>query len=148
MSRTVQAAVAGVVATLLMTVVLYVGKWLGLFHTPPPKEISARAEEAAGTRPTGSTFSLNWLGAHLAFGALAGAVYPWVRRGYPGSGPVSGALYGLSVWFLAYVGVLPELGLYPDPVEDSTARQAVLVAAHVVYGATVGRLCADSAAGD
>jgi hypothetical protein len=42
------------------------------------------------------------------------------------------------VWFQAYVGVLPELGLYPSPTEDNTSRQVVMAAAHVVYGATVG----------
>lgn len=146
MRRTVLGAVAGLVATLLMTMVLYAGKWLGLLNTPPPKEVTGRVEAAAGTRPTGSTFSVSWLGAHLAFGVVAGAVYPQVRGAYPGSGLLSGALYGLTIWFLAYVGVLPELGLYPDPVEDNTARQVVLVAAHIVYGATVGRLCADAAA--
>jgi uncharacterized membrane protein YagU involved in acid resistance len=131
-----------------MTLVLYTGKWLGLLHTPPPQEISARAEGLAGTRPTGSAFSLSWVGAHLAFGAAAGAVYPWVRRAFPGSGILSGMLYGLSIWFQAYVGILPQLGLYPDPVEDRTTRQAILVAAHMVYGATVGRLCGGTTVGD
>lgn len=141
MRKVVQGSFAGLVATTLMTGVMYGGKWLGLLQTPPPKEISARGEGAAGVRPGGPAFSLSWVAAHLAFGVAGGAVFPWVGRAYPGSPSVAGALYGLSIWFQAYVGVLPELGLYPDPVEDSTSRQAVLVVAHLVYGATVGRLC-------
>jgi uncharacterized membrane protein YagU involved in acid resistance len=130
--------VAGLAGTVLMTGVIYAGKWLGLLQTPPPKEISARVEGAAGVQPTGSAFSLSWLAAHLAFGTVLGGLYPWLRKAYPGPPLVEGTLFGLSVWFQAYVGVLPELGLYPSPTEDNTSRQVVMAAAHVVYGATVG----------
>jgi uncharacterized membrane protein YagU involved in acid resistance len=140
MGKIIRGAIAGLAATVVMTGVMYAGKWLGLLQAPPPKEITARAEETAGADLGGSTFSLSWLAAHLGFGMAAGAAFPWAGRAYPGSPPLAGALYGLSIWFQAYVGVLPELGLYPDPVEDSSSRQAVLVAAHLVYGALLGRL--------
>lgn len=141
MRKTVHGAVAGIAGTVLMTAVIYGGKALGLLETPPPKEITSRAESKAGQRPSGSGFSVHWLAAHLGFGGAAGAVYPWVRKAYPGPPPIAGALYGLSIWFQAYVGILPQLGLYPEPTEDSTSRQAVIVSAHLVFGATVGRIC-------
>jgi hypothetical protein len=140
MGKTLRGSIAGLIATLPMTVVIYGGKALGLLHTPPPKEVTAGVESKAGGNPDGEGFSLTWIAAHVGIGAAVGALYPWVRPALPGSPTLSGALYGLSVWFQAYVGLLPELGLYPGPTEDSTSRQAVMVAAHIVYGATLGRL--------
>jgi hypothetical protein len=141
MKKTLRGALAGLAGTLLMTAVIYLGKALGLLQTPPPKEITARAESDVGMAPGGSGFSLTWAAAHLGFGAAVGAMYPWVRGAFPGPPLAAGALYGLSVWFQAYVGVLPTLGLYPEPSEDNTSREAVMVAAHLVYGATVGQIC-------
>jgi uncharacterized membrane protein YagU involved in acid resistance len=141
MKAMVRGMLAGLAGTVLMTGVIYAGKLLGLLRTPPPKEITSRAAADAGAHPSGGDFSLAWVAAHFGIGAVLGAAYPWVRGAYPGTPAVAGSLYGLSVWFQAYVGILPSLGLYPDPAEDSTSREAVMVAAHLVYGATVGQVC-------
>lgn len=141
MSKTLRGGLAGLAGTVVMTVVMYVGKSFGLLQTPPPKEITARAERQVGGTPAGAEFSVTWAAAHLGFGALVGAIYPWVRGAYPGPPLAAGSLYGLSVWLQAYVGVLPSLGLYPGPTEDNASREAVMLAAHVVYGATLGVFC-------
>jgi uncharacterized membrane protein YagU involved in acid resistance len=123
-----------------MTGVMYAGKSIGLLQTLPPKEITAHVQSMTDTETDGLAFSLSWLSAHLGFGAAVGALFPWLRQAYPGPPEVAGALFGVSVWFQAYVGLLPELGLFPPATEDTTSRQAVMVTAHMVYGATLGRL--------
>ena len=47
---------------------------------------------------------------------------------------------GLSVWAVSYQGWVPALGILPKASEDRPARPAVMVAAHVVYGAVLGAL--------
>jgi uncharacterized membrane protein YagU involved in acid resistance len=146
MMKAIRGAAGGLVATAIMTTVIYAGKALGLLQEPPPKQITENAERSAGVEPgqmPETAFTLSWLASHFGFGAVGGLLYPWLRRAYPGPPLISGALYGLSIWFQAYLGFLPELNLYPRATEDSTSRQAVMVAAHIVYGATVGVLSED-----
>jgi hypothetical protein len=47
---------------------------------------------------------------------------------------------GLAVWAVSYQGWIPALGILPKASEDRPARPAVMVTAHVVYGAVLGAL--------
>lgn len=133
--------VAGAAATGPMTAFMFGSQQLGLMYKPPPKQITERAErkagEAPGRRPP-SLLDTSWLAAHFGFGAAAGAAFGLLRRLYPGSSWEAGILHGLAVWAVGYVGVMPSLGLYPPPQKDRTSRAMVMVAAHVVYGCTLG----------
>jgi hypothetical protein len=51
-----------------------------------------------------------------------------------------GAAWGLVVWLVNYAGWLPKLGLMPAPEHDKPGRPAAMIAAHLVYGATLGAL--------
>jgi putative membrane protein len=76
---------------------------------------------------------------HFAFGAAAGALYGAVvdsRR----SSVLKGVAYGLTVWALAYGVGLPSLGLHPAATRDTTDRNEVLIASHLVWGAVLGKL--------
>ena len=140
MSKVVSGAIAGLAATGTMTVVILAGKAAGLLHTPPPKEITHRAEKSAGGRPeqqSQETFRLSWLAAHAAFGSAGGIGFAFLRGLLPGSPVLAGAAYGLAVWASNYLGVLPALGLYPDPEQDRNSRSLVMVGAHLVYGVTL-----------
>lgn len=141
MGRLIHGGAAGVLATALMSLVMAAGKAVGLMHEAPPKEITARSAEEAGVNPRQaprSTFHMSWLAAHVGYGAACGAVYAVIRRLLPGSAPVSGLIFGLLVWATNYLGILPALGLYPDPEEDRSSRVAVMIAAHAVYGISLG----------
>lgn len=137
MNALVRGSIAGVVATIPMTAVIAAGRLAGLIQTPPPKQITANAERDAGVHPSSmsrESFHASWLAAHLGFGAAAGAVFALIGRFLPGSERSEGLLYGLLVWATNYIGLLPSLGLYPGPTEDSTSRTVVMIVAHGVYG--------------
>ena len=57
-----------------------------------------------------------------------------------GSSVMAGIAYGLIVWALAYGVGLPSLGLHPAATDDTKDRNQVLIASHIVWGATLGRL--------
>jgi hypothetical protein len=76
--------------------------------------------------------------AHLGFGAVTGAAYALAPRIGP---PVlRGVVTALGVWAVSYQGWVPALGILPKASEDRPARPAVMIAAHVVYGAVLGGL--------
>ena len=87
--------------------------------------------------------------AHFAFGAFLGGAYalaaPLAVRVLPAAGraPAAGrgAVYGVGVWAATYGSALPALRLSPPPAQDRPRRQPRLLAAHLVYGATLGWLC-------
>ncbi len=75
--------------------------------------------------------------AHYAFGGIAGALFPLVA---PRSLPAAlgaGVLYGFGVWAGSYLGMLPALGVRHHARHDSVARSGMMIAAHVVWGATL-----------
>ena len=100
----------------------------------PPGRIVSRA--------TGRRHENLTLAAHLAFAATAGAAYgltPKTRR------PIlDGAAFGAVVWAVSYLGWLPATGLLPARSEPPR-RHALMLAAHLVWGACLGLLAAGSA---
>ena len=135
-------AVAGALGTLLMTPVQLLGlepssrrdqaRWM-------PRQVFSGlarrlgfAHKAAGDERTALAG-----GAHLAYGAVFGALYALWRRKRGGSLP-SGIAFGLAVWAGNYAGVLPALRIVAPPDQEHPAQTARLVAAHVVYGTVLG----------
>jgi hypothetical protein len=128
--------VAGAVATVPMSVVMLA------FRRPmgeqPPDAITKRAAHAVGAAPTEEQADALAVVAHLGFGAATGALYALAPRVGP---PVlRGVGTALGVWAVSYQGWVPALGILPKASEDRPARPAVMVAAHVVYGAVLGTL--------
>lgn len=139
MERYVIGALAGTIATAVMTIVISAGKVFGLLRTPPPAEVTTNVTNRVGIdpEPPDPEFTTGTLIAHHGFGAVCGAVYVVVRRFLPTSSPVAGLLFAALVWTTAYVGYLPLLKLYPWPDDDRHSRAAVIIAAHAVYGTTL-----------
>lgn len=130
-------AVSGLAGTVAMTGVMYAGKALGFLTVVPPKEITRHAERHAGMQPRRqprSIFTASWLASHAGFGATCGAIFALLRRVVPGPAAPLGVLFGLLVWAVSYIGLMPSLGLYPAPEQDRSSRSAVMVAAHVAFG--------------
>ncbi len=129
----------GAIATAAMSAVMLAGDRAGLMPEPPPTTITRDALEEVGVdRP--ALIAVAAPAAHLAFGALGGALYVALRRVLPGPGWLLGILFGLSVWAVSYKGWIPGLGILPPPEHDRPGRPAVMIAAHVVYGIVLGRL--------
>lgn len=139
MNRFVTGAVAGLVATGFMTVVISLGERLGWLQTPPPTQITTAITNRAGIdpEPVESGFNFGTLFAHAGFGAVAGALYVGGKSRLPNSPLVAGTIYGGLIWATAYGGYLPALRLYPWPDDDRRSRTVVMIAAHMVYGVTL-----------
>jgi hypothetical protein len=77
---------------------------------------------------------------HFGYGAATGAIYGSVSRSLPGPAPVRGALFGLGVWAVSYLGLLPALRVMPPATRHPAPRNALMIGAHVVWGAVMGLL--------
>jgi putative membrane protein len=109
----------------------------------PPRRVTMNVAEAAGVEavteePNAQTPVT--LAGHLAYGAAAGAAYG-ALAGRTEAPPVAeGVGFGLLVWAGSYLGWLPALGLHPSATQEPARRNALMIAAHVVWGATLGFL--------
>jgi len=134
---------AGTIATVPMTLVM-----AGLFrllprreqYPLPPREITEHVAEKAGvdehldeSKRTG----LTWL-AHFAYGAVCGAIYAPLTKLVPVPHVWWGVLFGLFVWLISYLGLLPALGLFPRVTKQPARRNALMIAAHIVWGLFLG----------
>jgi putative membrane protein len=77
--------------------------------------------------------------AHFAFGAAAGALYGALVASRRSSATL-GMIYGMTVWGLAYGVVLPYFGLHPAASHDTGERNQVLIASHLVWGLSLGKM--------
>ena len=82
------------------------------------------------------------LAAHFGYGAGCGALFGIVAPRHPAAAVASGIVFGLAVWAGSYIGWLPALGVRHHAKHDPPARSGLMIAAHVVYGATTGALTA------
>jgi len=75
---------------------------------------------------------------HFGYGALQGALYGALDRHLPGPALLKGIVFGLGVWTGSYLGLLPLSGLFNPATEQPLRRNALMIAAHVVWGASLG----------
>ena len=137
-------AVAGLVATVPMTFFMLAGKRRMSFWSQdplPPAQITHRAlrivdwDDDLTRDEKAALTAVN----HFAYGASMGALYTQLfAPRTAGSAVATGVGYGLGVWSLSYCGWLPVTGLYRPPTEDTAERNALMIAAHVVWGGSLG----------
>ena len=150
MNATMAGSIAGAVATVPMTAVM-IGLHRVLPGEPPeplpPREITENVAETAGAGPAMDAMDESGragttLAAHFSYGAAAGVGYaPFAGRS--GIHPAAeGALFGLAVWGGSYLGLMPATGLYRSATEEPAARNALMIAAHLVWGASLGLIFA------
>jgi uncharacterized membrane protein YagU involved in acid resistance len=108
---------------------MLLGNWFGGMATEPPRQIVHKL--------TGSRSALMTLVAHFGFGALCGVAYSAMPKPREAPPTVAGATFGVGVWALNYVGLLPTLGILSPP-EDAPRRAVTMSTAHVVYGTALG----------
>jgi hypothetical protein len=79
------------------------------------------------------------LAAHFGFGAATGALFAAGSKELQHQYPVAAGIgYGLCVWAGSYLGWVPGLRLMPPATRQPAARNIMMIAAHVVWGATLG----------
>lgn len=137
MRRVLFGALAGLSASMTTTTVMRAA----LNHFPVDKRRPLPHREAAD-----SVLGGKWdeerreeaaLAAHLAIGAAAGALMPLVNRK---TSVTQGAAYGLGVGVLNYLGWIPAVQLIADDYEPPVRRNALMAAAHVVWGALAANI--------
>lgn len=134
--RLLMGAAAGVVATGTMTLEFAAAKSLGFLGEPPPRKLTRRILTLAGHRPRGHALNLATAAAHVGYGAAGGALFGLLPR--PLRSATGGALFGVAIWAVSYMGWIPKLGLMRRPSRDRIGRPTSMVLAHVIYGATLG----------
>lgn len=109
-------------------------------HPLPPRHISEKLTRSVGLQLSErQSFALAIL-SHFAYGGAAGAVYAPLARRTRVQPIIGGVTFGLCLWGASYLGGLPAVGLYPSPAKDSAKRTALMVGAHIIWGAALGLL--------
>jgi NAD(P)-dependent dehydrogenase (short-subunit alcohol dehydrogenase family) len=135
-SRAGHGALAGLLATAAMSLVMLGAKRLGALGEPPPRRLVRRITAGLGpAAPRGRALDAAALAAHFAFGASVGTLFGLFPPTARTSG--GGALYGLGVWAVNYAGWLPKVGLMPPARRDRPGRQPAMIVAHLVFGAAL-----------
>jgi hypothetical protein len=135
-------AAAGAAATVPMTAAMLLSHRFLPAHLQyplPPRLITDRL--AATNSPQGPTAGLNHvptMAAHFAFGAGTGALYAMLPAEQE---PVlSGMAFGVAVWAASYLGWVPVSGLLEPATRHPKERVAMMIGAHLVWGAALGQV--------
>jgi hypothetical protein len=135
----IRGTISGVLATALMSTVFSAADHSGLFGRKPPRIIIDHFLPFLQDKTADRVALLS----HLGYGVAGGVVYAalplpagmsWaVRAG-------RGLVFGLCVWAASYEGWLPIAGVLPPAHRDKPGRAFSIIAAHIVYGITLGLL--------
>ena len=135
-------AVGGLVAAVPMTAFWAVAagripndEWRAL----PPRQIVrrlARKTQAERFLDRDEEVALTWA-SHFGYGAATGALWGVLARRTPLDSVPGGVAFGLGVWAVSYLGWLPVAGLMPPVERQSSGRNALMIAAHVIFGGTL-----------
>jgi uncharacterized membrane protein YagU involved in acid resistance len=128
-------AAAGAIGTAALSATILTSKAAGGVPISAPHEIAYRFRQKTGVpqQPV-------WFLGHFAYGAACGGIYALVRPLIPAPAPIAGAAYGLAVWAVSYLGLMPRLGLYPPPHWDKPSRRRTMIVGHVLFGVVLGLL--------
>lgn len=144
-SQLLNGALAGCIATAPMTAVMEaLFRWLprGNKYPLPPSEITTKVARDTGLHENvdHETHLFVTLVNHFAYGAAAGAIYGPLAPAVPLPAALRGIAWGLIVWLVSYLGLLPALGILRPATEHPPARNLLMIAAHGVWGAVLGVL--------
>ncbi len=141
---------AGAIATVAMTAFMKAAKrtlpaWQQ--YPLPPRMIVEETAARAGLQPALSTETKRDLTvlSHYGYGAAGGAMYAVLEQTLPVDATptatqdtLCGVSYGLAVWTLSYLGWLKLADFEVDASKQPWQRNALMIAAHVVWGGTLG----------
>lgn len=138
--RVVSSAVAGLIATAPMTVVMLILYRFLPWHERyelPPGQVTDSIGAKSGVRLRGIIDRVVTWTAHFGMGAVSGAFYAplSVLRQVPTA--AKGAVFGLSVWGANYMGILPAAEILPPATRHPMRRNALMIAAHLVWGSVL-----------
>lgn len=145
--KTLAGAAAGLAATVPMSAAM-----LGMHrrlpaderYPLPPRRITMRAAKAVGAKKhlDESQKQGLTLAAHFGYGTAAGVFFGLIAPKRAREAVPAGVGFALLVWSASYLGLMPALGLHPPATRDTVRRNALMIVAHVVWGASMGALAA------
>jgi uncharacterized membrane protein YagU involved in acid resistance len=137
-------AVAGLVATVPMTGVMLAGHAELPWHQEyplPPRRITERVASLVGIHREMKKNDVMTPGtyvSHFGYGTTVGAIYGAIAPQVSARPAVKGIAYGLMVWSVSYLGLLPAAGLHRPATREPSERNLLMIAAHIVWGAALG----------
>jgi len=108
----------------------------------PPREVAEALAVKLGVQRELTETQMQWLALalHFGYGMFTGAVFATIAPKRTGAAVGTGLLFGLGVWAGSYLGWLPASGVRHSPRWDPPTRTALLIASHLVWGASAGLL--------
>ncbi len=137
MRNTTAGAIGGVVAGVIISGVMAIGRDAGLLHETLADRASDWLDRRFKTRDWAGEDGTQALeqGGHLAASAAFGAVYGATRPLTQAVPPVAaGALFGAGLYAVAIAGVAPRIGLTPDEDHEVEAVALQRLGLHVLFG--------------
>ena len=139
----VEGACAGLIATVPMTIFMLAAQRLlpaWQQYALPPEKLTDTLAKRVGLRKhmNKPQLLLASLVSHLGFGTAAGAVYGPLTRIVPLPSVLKGIVFGVVVWLANYLGWLPVVGMAEAATKQPMHRNALMIAAHGVWGAVMG----------
>lgn len=149
LSKLLTGALAGSIATAPMTLAMeLMHRWLPRSerYPLPPSEITTKLTREAGVAQhldQEQHVALTLVN-HFGYGAAVGSLYGLLpsKPRAPLPAALWGIGYGLVVWAVSYLGLLPALGILRPATEHPERRNLLMIAAHVVWGSVTGLLVA------
>lgn len=77
---------------------------------------------------------------HFGYGTVMGAIYAPLAPRVRLPGVLTGVTWGLIVWTASYLGLLPAADLHEPATRHPRERNALMIVAHIVWGAALGLL--------
>jgi uncharacterized membrane protein YagU involved in acid resistance len=143
MGSLVAGALAGLVATAPMSLAMEALHDRLPFHHRhplPPRRIVDRALGRIGLRADDEERGTLTVVGHFGYGAATGAVYGALSGALRPPPMPAGIAFGMVVWAVSYLAMLPLVGLFRRPEHEAGERKALMIAAHAVWGAVLGLL--------
>lgn len=76
--------------------------------------------------------------AHFGYGTTIGAIYNQLAIRLPFSPVLKGIVFGILIWGASYLGWIPAVELPEAANNEPIQRNALMILAHVIWGATTG----------
>ncbi len=144
MNRVLLGALAGLAATGPMTLamkLMHERLPRGERYPLPPRQVTEGLAEKAGVNrhlDEEGRETATWV-SHFAYGAACGALYGAASgKRVDEHALLAGMGFGVAVWAGSYLGWLPAAGILSPATEHPARRNALMIAAHLVWGAGVG----------
>ncbi|HYY93365.1 MAG TPA: DUF6789 family protein [Pyrinomonadaceae bacterium] len=148
MNRILLGALAGLAATVPMTLAMKLMHEALPRHEQyplPPRQVLEGMAEKAGVNEQmdeEDREAATWV-SHFAYGMACGALYGALSEGLDSLDvppALAGVGFSLAVWAGSYLGWLPAAGIISPATEHPPRRNALMIAAHVVWGVSAGMM--------